>query len=150
MFLAQHLGKIAALTNLFSKSQKWTFWKEFALILIASTTNSYLGTVQKHQELASIRYPQKLMLSTHPWPHKLFWLFVVVVRFLTYLMTSSMRTWGNDLKCTLIGNLHSSVTSGENLRSIGRQMRQGASLSLYLWEVRSPLLVIPIANHIWS
>ena len=41
--------------------------KECATILIAPTVESYLGTVQKHQELASSGYPQQLMLHTHPW-----------------------------------------------------------------------------------
>ena len=46
-------------------------------------------------------------------------------------MMSSVGNEGNGLKATHIENLHSSVKSGENLRSIGRQMRpQGYLVSV--------------------
>ena len=71
----------AALTTIFSKSQKWTFWKkifffapwhqgkEWATILIVPTVESYLDAMKKHQKLASSEYPQQLMLHKQLWPH---------------------------------------------------------------------------------
>ena len=43
-------------------------------------------------------------------------------------MKSSVGTWGNGPKVIRNGNLHHSVTSGENLRSIGRQIHPQRSL----------------------
>lgn len=51
----------------------WHQGKEGATILIAPTVESYLATIQKHQELASSAYPQQLMLYTHPWPCRFFY-----------------------------------------------------------------------------
>ena len=34
----------------------------------ASTVESYLGTMEKLEVLAFSRYPQQVMLRTHPWP----------------------------------------------------------------------------------
>ena len=39
-----------------------------------------------------------------------------------YLMISSVVTSGNDPKIICTGHLHAIVTSGDNLRSVGRQM----------------------------
>ena len=64
--------------------QIWVFWKKIfffaswhqgkgsARILIAPTVESYLGTMQKHEELVVIRYPHQLMLLPHPWSCHLF------------------------------------------------------------------------------
>ena len=40
--------------------------KECAPIIIASAVDSYLGTMQKHQKLASCVYTQQVILRTHP------------------------------------------------------------------------------------
>lgn len=50
----------------------------------------------------------------------IFWSFGNV--FLMYLMISSVVTSGNDPKIICTGHLHAIVTSGDNLRSVGRQM----------------------------
>ena len=50
----------------------WHQGKECATISIASTVKSFLGTMQKHQELVSSGYLKQLMLRTHPWPHHFF------------------------------------------------------------------------------
>ena len=68
--------KSPALTNLFRKIRNKHFenkiiflapkhqGKECAPILIAPTLESYLGKMQKHEELASSAYSQQLMLRT--------------------------------------------------------------------------------------
>ena len=68
-------------TNLFSKSQKLSFWEKIfffapwhdgikrATIFIANAVECYLGTMQEHQDLISSGYYRRLMLRTHPWPY---------------------------------------------------------------------------------
>ena len=126
----QHLGKVVfSLTffqevkmNILKRDFSFATWhqgKECATISIASTVKSFLGTMQKHQELVSSGYLKQIMLRTHPRPHH----FLIYRCFLTDPMMSSVGNEVNGLKATHIENLHSSVKSGENLRSIGRQMR---------------------------
>ena len=69
-----------------------------------------LPWIQKHQEFSSSGHPQEVMLLPHPWP-SLFILFLGNLdRFLTYLVTSSVGTYDNDLKSTRAGNFHLSQT----------------------------------------
>ena len=63
----------------------WHQRKECALIIIASTVDYFVSTIQKFS--ASSRYLQQMMLRTYPWPHQIFWFFEILRRFLTYLMT---------------------------------------------------------------
>lgn len=92
-------------------------WNRFDLSMIVPTVESYLGTMQKHQELIFSRYPQQLMLCTYPGPQY----------FLNFLACRSLRKLSEN--CTT--NLHCYVTSGENLTSIGCQMHpQGFHLSV--------------------
>ena len=59
------------------------------------------------------------------------WFSGVLVCFLTYLMRSSVGTWGNSPKIIRTKNLYLYVISGENLRSIICQCV--LSVLLYLW-----------------
>ena len=67
-------------------------------------------------------YPQQVTLRTCHWIRHFLFFFGVLWCFLMYLMKSSVGTRGNDTIIIRTGNLHPSVTSGKNLRSIGRQM----------------------------
>ena len=92
-------------------------WNRFDLSMIVPTVESYLGTIQKHQELIFSRYPQQLMLCTYPGPQY----------FLNFLACRSLGKLSEN--CTT--NLHCYVTSGENLTSTGCQMHpQGFHLSV--------------------
>ena len=56
--------------------------------MIVPTAESYLGTMQKHQELIFSSYPQQLMLCTYPGPQYFFNFWHV-------------DPWGNCLKTVL-------------------------------------------------
>ena len=113
--------------------------KQCATFLIAPTIESYLDTLQKHQELASSGYPQKLMLHTHPWPHRFFshhffffsfFFFGVLESFVFFDVFDEviLGFYDNDPKTIHTENLYPSVTSIEKLRSIWYQMRPQAYL----------------------
>ena len=62
-----------------------------------------------------------------------FIVFVCVLgAFFTYLIALSVDTSGSGPKTTCTGNLHPSVTSGKNLKSIGRHTHpQGPDFILF-------------------
>ena len=96
--------------------------KECATFLIASTIESYLGTLQKHQELASSGYPYffffNLLLL-------LFFFFGVLESFVFFYIFDYviLGSYDNGPKTIHTENLYPSVTSIEKLRSIWCQMR---------------------------
>ena len=116
-------------------SQKWKSWKqvfffaswhqgeECAMIFITPAVEFYLSTIEKYQELASSEYPQQLMQHTHLWLPQFFFIFGVLGHFLTYVMTSSVRIYGNGSIFARTGSLHLFLVFGENFRSTECQMR---------------------------
>ena len=119
--------------NRFFPFASWHQGEEYATILTASTVESYIGTMQKHQELTLSGFAHTSMTPT-------FLFFGVLRHLFKYLMTSSVGTEGNDPKTTRTGNLHHFVTFGENLRSIGRQIRHQDPLILICEGSKNPLL----------
>ena len=129
------VGTPELIFHVLPKSQKWKFWKqvfffapwhqgeECAMIFITPAVESYLSTLEKYQELASSEYPQQLMQHTHLWLPQFFFIFGVLGHFLTYVMTSSVRIYGNGSIFARTGNLHLFLVFGENFRSTECQMR---------------------------
>ena len=105
------LFSYVTLTNLFSKSQEWTFWNYSFFCTLAPEKRMWYDSrcafrrvLPQHNAKASragLRVP-------------------LMIRFDG---TSSVGISGNDPKTTNNGNLHHSVKFGKNVRSIGRQMR---------------------------
>ena len=101
--------------------------KECATFLIAPTIESYLGTLQKHQELASSGYPYFFFLIYYYYYFFFFWCFRVFRLFL-HIWLRHIRFLNNGPKTIHTENLYPSVTSVEKLKSIWCQMRSQACL----------------------
>ena len=126
--MTQHLEKVLLSLTYFRKIIfLYIQEKECATFLIAPTIESYLGTLQKHQELASSGYPYFFFLIYYYYYYFFFWCFRVFRLFL-HIWLRHIRFLNNGPKTIHTENLYPSVTSVEKLKSIWCQMRSQACL----------------------
>lgn len=123
------------------------------MIIIASTVEYYLSTMQKYPTLAFSGSHQQMMLRRHPWTchFMIFWCFGAFFWHTWWRHQYVLRA-----KVLKLFVLKTFVSSAENLTSIGRQMHSKQPLipvrgqNILCWKLVNFILLLLLLLLLWT